>query len=107
MVADEIDYIGTIAADYYEAIKFVLKRIKINKFAEIRFALNKDHCLEVSIIKNGEEYFLDFDGLIHHNDEQETEYLMEIEGLSADYPALDWNRVIDLLRTKDWSKYCS
>ena len=106
-IDDEVDYIGIIASNYYEVIKFVLKRMKVKKFDEIRFSFNKNNGLLVSIVKKENEFSIDFDAYVHHSDEQETEYLMEIEVLYADNPALDWNSVIDSIQKKDWSKYCS
>jgi hypothetical protein len=105
LMDDEVD-IETIASNYYEVIKFVLKRMKVKKFDEIRFSLKNNYLL-VSIVKKGKEFYLDFNAYVHHNDEQETEYLMEIEALYASSSALDWNSVIDLIKKKDWSKYCS
>ncbi len=101
---NEAEDVEVVASDYYELTKFVLKRMGIRKFNEIRFVLSQDLNVEVSIIKDGKEISLDFDGYVHHDDLQATEYRMGIESLFSEN--LDGNRVIERLRNKDWGKFC-
>ncbi len=106
-VPDEIEVVEAIAANYYKVIIFVLDRMNVNKFEQIRFNHRENHFIDVSFINNNgkKEVPLDFDAYVLHDDVQETEYLMEIEALASNNPALDWSRIIEILEIKDWCKY--
>ena len=96
------DSVTIMANDYYQLICFVLKRMKIKKFKAISFGIDQYGSIEITVNTGKEEFDLNFDAYVHHNDEDQTEMRMEIESL--------WSRqsvpkVIETLKNTDWSDY--